>query len=143
MIGFFDFDMTTGITKGKETPSLSEFRNPEYAVEDILNAKSTIITKKVMKRYSRIFILTARSNGKNNEMKNAMKKYFMQNGIYIPNNQILMLGDYMKDRKTAEKKSVVLNRMTQYFGQTVDFWDDDNDNVRYAKCLDRVRTFQV
>lgn len=143
MIGFFDFDMTTGITKGKETPSLSQFKNPEFASQDILNAKPTTITKKVMNRYSKVFILTARNAGKNNEMRNAMKRYFMQNGIYIPNNQILMLGDYMKDRKTAEKKAVVLNRMTQYFGQTVDFWDDDNDNVRYAKCLDRVRTFQV
>lgn len=143
MIGIFDFDMTTGITKGKETPSLSQFKNPEFASQDILNAKPTTITKKVMNRYSKVFILTARNAGKNNEMRNAMKRYFMQNGIYIPNNQILMLGDYMKDRKTAEKKAVVLNRMTQHFGQTVDFWDDDNDNVRYAKCLDRVRTFQV
>lgn len=143
MIGFFDFDMTTGITKGKETPSLSQFKNPEYAVQDILNAKPTTITKKVMNRYSKVFILTARNGGKNNEMRNAMKKYFMQNGIYIPTKQIITLGDYMKDRKTAEKKAVVLNRMSQQFGQTVHFWDDDNDNVRYAKCLDRVKTFQV
>jgi hypothetical protein len=143
MIGFFDFDMTTGITKGKETPSLSQFKNPEYAVQDILNAKPTTITKRVMNRYSKVFILTARNGGKNNEMRNAMKRYFMQNGIYIPTKQIITLGDYMKDRKTAEKKAVVLNRMSQQFGQTVHFWDDDNDNVRYAKCLDRVKTFQV
>jgi hypothetical protein len=143
MIGFFDFDMTTAITKGKETPSFSQFKNPEFAVEDILNAKPTKITKSVMNRYKKVFILTARNDGKNNEMSNAMQKYFMQNGIYIPNNQILMLGDYMKDRKTAEKKSVVLNRLSKHFKQTIHFWDDDNDNVRYAKCLDRVKTFQV
>jgi hypothetical protein len=143
MIGFFDFDMTTGITKGKETPSLSQFKNPEYAVQDILNAKPTTITKRVMNRYSKVFILTARNGGKNNEMRNAMKRYFMQNGIYIPTKQIITLGDYMVNSKTAEKKSVVLNRMSQQFGQTVHFWDDDNDNVRYAKCLDRVKTFQV
>lgn len=143
MIGFFDFDMTTGITKGKETPSLSQFKNPEFAVQDILNAKPTHITKRVMNRYSRVFILTARSSGNNGEMRNALHRYFLQNGIYIPTKQIIMVGDFMKDKKTAEKKSIVLNRLTKQFKQTVHFWDDDSNNVEYAKSVSWVKSIQV
>lgn len=143
MIGFFDFDMTTGITKGKETPSLSEFKNPEFAVEDILNAKPTPITKKVMSRYSKVFILTARSSGNNGEMRNALHRYFLQNGIYIPNNQIIMVGDLMKNKKTYEKKKIVLNRLSEQFRQTVHFWDDDTNNVEYAKSVSWVKSIQV
>lgn len=143
MIGFFDFDMTTGITQGRETPSLSEFKNPEFAVQDILSAKPTHITKNVMNRYSKVFILTARSGGTKGEMRNALHKYFLQNGIYIPTNQIIMVGDLMRDKRTAEKKSIVLNRLTKYFRQTVHFWDDDTHNVEYAKSVNRVKAIQV
>lgn len=143
MIGFFDFDMTTGITKGKETPSLSEFKNPEFAVQDILNAKPTYITKNIMIRYSKVFILTARSGGNSGEMRNALHRYFLQNGIYIPTKQIIMVGDIMKDKKTAEKKSIVLNRLTKQFKQTVHFWDDDSNNVEYAKSVSWVKSIQV
>lgn len=45
MIGVFDFDGTTGITVAKETPCLWQFRNVEFATNDILSARPTIIVE--------------------------------------------------------------------------------------------------
>jgi 5S rRNA maturation endonuclease (ribonuclease M5) len=141
MIGFFDFDMTSAVTKGKETPSLSQFRNVEFATQDILNAKPTKLVQR-MKKYNQVYILTARSSGCG-KMRKAIKNYFMKNGLYIPNKNILMVGDYMQDKKTAEKKAIVLNRFTSINKQVVHFWDDDSDNVEYAKSVKLVKAFQV
>lgn len=140
MIGFFDFDMTTAITIGKETPSLSQFKDCGFAVEDILNAKRTTITNR-MKKYNQVYILTARSSG-NGKMRNAMKKYFMQNGIYIPNNRIIMLGDWTTNLSTAEKKRIALKKYTKRLGK-VHFYDDDSKNVEYSKTLNQVITYQA
>lgn len=139
MIGFFDFDMTTAITIGKETPSLSQFRNHVFAVRDILNAKPTAITNK-MKMYSTAYILTARSSG-SGRMKEAMKKYFLRNGIYIPSSRILMLGDWETSLSTAEKKRSVLERYSRKLGN-IHFYDDDSKNIEACR-LDRVRAFSV
>lgn len=140
MIGFFDFDMTTAITIGKETPSLSQFKDSRFAVRDILNAKTTRLTHK-MKEYSQVYILTARSSGKG-KMRDAMQKYFMRNGIYIPNHRIIMLGDWDTNLSTAEKKRFVLKRYTRTLGK-VNFYDDDTKNVEYSKTLDKVMAYQV
>lgn len=140
MIGFFDFDMTTAITIGKETPSLSQFKDSRFAVRDILNAKATRLTRK-MNEYSQVYILTARSSGKG-KMRNAMQKYFMRNGIYIPNHRIIMLGDWDTNLSTAEKKRFVLKGYTRTLGK-VDFYDDDAKNVEYSRTLDKVMAYQV
>lgn len=140
MIGFFDFDMTTANTVGKESPSLSQFRNASFAVQDILNAKPTSITHR-MKKYRKVFILTARSSG-NGEMRNAMQKYFMRNGIYIPRNRIIMLGDWNTSLATAEKKRYTLKQYTRFLGN-VDFFDDDSKNIEFSSSLEMVRSFQV
>lgn len=139
MIGFFDFDMTTAITIGKETPSLSQFRDSRFAVQDILNAKPTRLTNR-MKQYRTAYILTARSSG-NGKMRKAMQKYFLRNGIYIPVSRILMLGDWETNLSTADKKKSVLERYTRTLGK-VDFYDDDSRNVD-ACGLDTVRAFSV
>lgn len=141
MIGFFDFDMTTAITIGKETPSLSQFKDSRFAVRDILNAKPTSITNR-MKRYRSVYILTARSSG-NGKMRDAMQKYFLRNGIYIPKNRILMVGDYMQHIPTSQKKAIVLNHYANQLNQSIDFWDDDKYNVENARSVNRVRSFQV
>lgn len=141
MIGFFDFDMTTAITIGKETPSLSQFKDCGFAVNDILNAKPTSITNR-MKRYNSVYILTARSSG-NGKMRDAMQKYFLRNGIYIPKNRILMVGDYMQNIPTSQKKAIVLNHYANQLNQNIDFWDDDKYNVENARSVNRVRSFQV
>jgi len=141
MIGFFDFDMTTAITQGKETPSLSQFRNVEFATQDILYARPTKIVQR-MKAYNEVYILTARSSG-NGKMRDSIKKYFQKNGIYIPKKNIIMVGDYMQDKATAEKKAVILNRFTSKIQETVHFWDDDSKNIEYAKYINRVKAFQV
>lgn len=141
MIGFFDFDMTTAITIGKETPSLSQFKDTGFAVRDILNAKPTKIVQK-MKGYREVYILTARSSG-NGKMRDSIKRYFRRNGIYIPTRNIIMVGDYMKDKKTAEKKMIVLNKFARQTEQTIHFWDDDKHNIEYAKYVNRVKAFQV
>lgn len=138
MIGFFDFDMTTAITIGKETPSLSQFKDSRFAVRDILNAKPTSLTRR-MKKYRKVYILTARSSG-NGKMRNAMKKYFLQNGIYIPTSRILMLGDWETNLSTAEKKATVLESFSRKLGK-VDFYDDDIRNVEYGGSVNRVSGF--
>lgn len=143
MIGVFDFDMTTGITKGKETASLSQFINPEIAVPDILSAKPTSITKNRITRYKKVYILTARSGGNKGEMRKALKKYFMQNGLYIPNNQIITAGDFGKNMPTAQKKQLILNSITTQYKQTVHFYDDDSNNVEYARSVSWVKAIQV
>lgn len=143
MIGIFDFDMTTGITQGKETASLSQFINPEIAVPDILSAKPTTLTKNRLTRYKKVYILTARSGGKNGEMRKALKKYFIQNGLYIPNNQIITAGDFDKNIPTAQKKQIILDSITRVYKQTVHFYDDDTNNVEYAKSVNWVKAFQV
>lgn len=139
MIGFFDFDMTTAITIGKETPSLSQFRNSQFAVRDILNAKPTRLTNR-MKDYHKVYILTARSSG-NGKMRQAMKKYFLRNGIYIPTSRILMLGDWETNLSTANKKKSVLERYTRTLGK-VDFYDDDSQNIESCR-LDTVNAYLV
>lgn len=141
MIGFFDFDMTTAVTIGKETPSLSQFKDAGFAVRDILHAKPTKIVQR-MKGYSEVYILTARSSG-NGKMRDSIKRYFKRNGIYIPTRNILMVGDYMQNKKTCEKKKIVLDRFTRLTRQTVHFWDDDPNNVEYARYVDLVKAFQV
>jgi hypothetical protein len=138
MIGFFDFDMTTAITIGKETPSLSQFKDSRFAVRDILNAKPTAITRR-MKKYRKVYILTARSSG-NGKMRNAMKKYFLQNGIYIPNHRIIMLGDWTTNLSTAEKKSKVLTKYSDKLGK-IDFYDDDVHNIEHSKEIEKVSGF--
>lgn len=138
MIGFFDFDMTTAVTIGKETPSLSQFKDSRFAVRDILNAKSTSLTRR-MKKYRNVYILTARSSG-NGKMRNAMKKYFLRNGIYIPNHQIIMLGDWETNLSTAEKKATVLESFSRKLGK-VDFYDDDVHNVERSRLLEKVSGF--
>jgi hypothetical protein len=138
MIGFFDFDMTTAITSGKETPSLSQFTDSRFAVRDILNAKPTSLTRR-MKRYRKVYILTARSSG-NGKMRNAMKKYFLQNGIYIPNHRIIMLGDWTTNLSTAEKKSKVLTRYSDKLGK-IDFYDDDVHNIERSKEIENISSF--
>ncbi len=143
MIGVFDFDMTTGITQGKETASLSQFKNPEIAVPDILSAKPTTITKNRLTKYKKVFILTARSGGNKGEMKNALKKYFIQNGVYIPNNQIITAGDFGYNMTTAQKKQLILSSITKQYKQVVHFYDDDTNNVEYAKSVNWVKSFQV
>lgn len=141
MIGFFDFDMTTAITIGRETPSLSQFKDAGFAVRDILNAKPTKIVQKMV-GYREVYILTARSSG-NGKMKDSIKRYFRRNGIYIPTRNIIMVGDYMKDKKTAEKKMIVLDKFTRKTKRTVHFWDDDTDNIEYARYVNYVKAFQV
>jgi hypothetical protein len=143
MIGVFDFDMTTGITQGKETASLSQFTNPEIAVPDILSAKPTSITKNRLTKYNRVFILTARSGGYRGEMRNALKKYFMQNGVYIPNNQIITAGDFGYNMTTAQKKQFILSNITRRYKQVIHFYDDDTNNVEYARSVRLVQSFQV
>lgn len=138
MIGFFDFDMTTAVTIGKETSSLSQFKDSRFAVRDILNAKPTSLTRR-MKKYRKVYILTARSSG-NGKMRNAMKKYFLRNGIYIPNNQIIMLGDWETNLSTAEKKATVLESFSHKLGK-VDFYDDDVRNVERSRLLEKVCGF--
>lgn len=135
MIGFFDFDMTTAVTIGKETPSLSQFKDSRFAVRDILNAKPTSLTRR-MSKYRKVYILTARSSG-NGKMRNAMKKYFLRNGIYIPNHQIIMLGDWETNLSTAEKKATVLESFSRKLGK-VDFYDDDVHNVEHSRLLEKV-----
>ena len=140
MTGFFDFDMTTAITTAKETPSLSQFKDSRFAVCDILNAKPTSITNR-MKRYTNVYILTARSSGKG-KMRNAIQKYFMRNGIYIPTYKILMLGDWETNLSTAQKKREILKMYARTLN-TVHFYDDDSRNVEYSRTLDRVNSIQV
>lgn len=139
MIGFFDFDMTSAVTIGKETPSLSQFKDTGFAVRDILNAKPTAITNR-MKRYKDVYILTARSSG-NGKMRNAIKKYFLRNGIYIPTHKILMVGDWNTDHNTSEKKRIVLQSYSNKFGK-IHFYDDDSRNVESCK-IRNVVSFQV
>jgi hypothetical protein len=138
MIGFFDFDMTSAVTIGKETPSLSQFTDSRFAVKDILNAKPTTITNR-MKRYKDIYILTARSSG-NGKMRDAIQKYFLRNGIYIPTQKIIMVGDWNTDHKTSDKKRMVLQRYTK-LGK-IHFYDDDPNNVNGCK-IRNVVSFQV
>ena len=138
MIGFFDFDMTSAVTIGKETPSLSQFKDSRFAVKDILNAKPTAITNR-MKKYRNVYILTARSSG-NGKMRNAMKKYFMRNGIYIPTYKIIMLGDWETNLSTAEKKYKVLTYYANRFGK-VDFYDDDVRNIEHSRSVEKVSSF--
>jgi hypothetical protein len=140
MIGFFDFDMTTAITIGKETPSLSQFKDSRFAVKDILNAKPTSITNR-MKEYRQVFILTARSSG-NGKMRDAMQKYFLRNGIYIPHNRIIMLGDWTTNLSTAEKKRLTLQQYTRTLGR-IHFYDDDEKNVEYSRTLSSVTTIRA
>ena len=138
MIGFFDFDMTTAITSGKETPSLSQFTDCGFAVPDILNAKPTALTRR-MKKYRKVYILTARSSG-NGRMRKAMQKYFIQNGIYIPNYQIIMLGDYSSSLSTAQKKAKVLKAYARKVGK-IDFYDDDVHNIEHSRYVENVSSF--
>lgn len=138
MIGFFDFDMTTAVTIGKETPSLSQFKDSRFAVRDILNAKPTNLTRR-MKRYRQVYILTARSSG-NGKMRNAMKKYFLRNGIYIPNSHIIMLGDWTTNLSTAEKKATILESFSRKLGK-VDFYDDDIHNIERSRFVEKVYSF--
>ena len=135
MIGFFDFDMTSAITIGKETPSLSQFRDSTFAVRDILNAKPTSLTRK-MKNYRKVYILTARSSG-NGKMRSAIQNYFLNNGIYIPTNRILMVGDWNTNHTTAQKKRIVLQSYSGKLGK-IHFYDDDPNNVDYANTLKNI-----
>jgi hypothetical protein len=89
-----------------------------------------------MKRYRKVYILTARSSG-NGKMRNAMKKYFLQNGIYIPNHRIIMLGDWTTNLSTAEKKSKVLTRYSDKLGK-IDFYDDDVHNIEHSRYIENV-----
>jgi hypothetical protein len=87
-LGVFDFDMTTGITKQKETPSLSGFRDPRLAVPDILAASPTGLVE-LMKKYGASQILTARSGGPKGEMRTALGTFFKRNGVILPSSSIV------------------------------------------------------
>ena len=105
MIGVFDFDGTTGITVAKETPCLWQFRNVEFATNDILSARPTKLLSR-MKGYRKVCVLTARGSG-NGLMREALRKYFKRNGVYLPSSKIITVGDF--EGSTAEKKQFVLS----------------------------------
>ena len=137
-IGIFDFDMTTAVTVAKETPSLSQFRDVEYATTDILNARPTKLTSRMM-QYKGLYILTARDSGRG-AMRKAMQRFFLHHGVYVPSSNIIMVGDYSGE--THIKKSVMLTRLAKRYGR-VDFFDDDSRNVEVASKISGVRSHEA
>lgn len=140
-MGVFDFDMTTGITKQKETPSLSGFRSPQLAVPDILAATPTSLVK-LMKKYGASQVLTARSGGSRGEMRTALGTFFKKNGVLLPSSRITTLGDQVGSLSTAEKKARALHDMVKKYGG-IDFFDDDQANVDAAKMVRGVSAKKV
>jgi len=140
-LGIFDFDMTTGVTKQKETPSLSGFRNPRLAVPDILGATPTGLVE-LMKKYGASQILTARSGGPRGEMRTALGTFFKRNGVMLPSSSITTLGDQVGNLSTAEKKARALYTIVKKYG-SVDFFDDDTANIDAAKMVRGVNAKRV
>jgi TP901 family phage tail tape measure protein len=140
-MGVFDFDMTTGITKQKETPSLSGFRDPKLAVPDILGATPTGLVG-LMRRYGASQILTARSGGPRGEMRRALGTFFRRSGVMLPQSNIITLGDQVGSLSTAEKKARALYAIVKKYGK-VDFFDDDTANIDAAKMVRGVSARKV
>lgn len=133
-VGVFDFDETTAVTKQRETPSLSGFKNPKLAVPDILSGQATLLVD-MMKKYGFSEILTARSGGPKGEMRGALKTFFKRNGVYLPDSRIITTGDQVSKLPTAERKARALFDLVKKYGQKIDFWDDNADNVAAASMV--------
>lgn len=127
-VGVFDFDETAAITKQRETPSLSGFKDPKLAVPDILSGQATLLVD-LMKKYGFSEVLTARSGGPQGEMRGALKTFFKRNGIYLPDSRLTTTGDQISQLPTAERKARVLFDLVKKYGKKIDFWDDNADNV--------------
>ena len=140
-LGVFDFDMTTGKGAQQETPSLSGFKNPDLAVPDILGAKPTGVIS-LMKQYGASRLLTARSGGPKGEMTTALGSFFKKNGVYLPSNRIETLGDQVNNLSTAEKKARALHALVKRYG-SIDFYDDNKDNVEAGKSVRGVNAHRV
>ena len=141
-LAFTDFDMTAAVSKQKETPSLSGFKNPSLAVPDIMNASPTGLLKLLREQYGGVGVLTARSGGPKGEMKKALQTFFKQNGIMVPDNRLITLGDQIEDVPTPEKKARELHRLVKKYGR-FDYFDDREDIVGAAKEVKGVNARRI
>lgn len=136
-----DHDMTAAVTKGKETPSLSQFKDPKLAVPDILSGNPTGLVS-LLKQYGATKILTARSGGPRGEMGEALQRFYQKNGLLIPRSQIITLGDQVNDIPTPERKARALFDIVKKYG-SVDFFDDHPDNIDAAKGVRGVNARRI
>ena len=141
-LAFTDFDMTAAVSKQKETPSLSGFKNPSLAVPDIMNASPTGLLKLLKEEYGGVGVLTARSGGPKGEMKKALQTFFMRNGIMVPDNRLITLGDQIEDIPTPEKKARELHKLVKKYGR-FDYFDDREDIVGAAKEVKGVNARRI
>jgi len=136
-----DHDMTGAVTAGKETPSLSQFKDPKLAVPDIMSGSPTKLIG-LLKQYGATQILTARSGGPKGEMRDALKRFYNKNGLLIPDSRITTLGDQINDIPTPERKARALFDLVKKYGK-VDFFDDDPRNIEAAKDVKGVNARRV
>ena len=142
-IAVSDHDMTGAVTKGKETPSLSNFIRPEIAVPDILSGKPTKLIH-LLKQYGATQILTARAGGPRGEMKKALGAFYEKNGLLIPQSRITTLGDQINDIPTPERKARALYELVKRYGKgNVHFFDDSEENINAAKDVKGVTARRI
>lgn len=85
-----------------------------------------------------IYILTARSPS----IKNSIWTYLKRNGIIIPDENIIAVGDEEGNTNTAERKKEVLSQLKPKYTSIL-FYDDSEDNIRLAGEIGGIDTILV
>lgn len=123
-----------------EEIDISEFKDPRIIMKARLlktwgylkNIDSAI---KQGRSTSDIFILTARSSIAQTSIHNLFKK----NGINIPEDHIITIGDDKGEINIPQEKKKVLQGLVKLYDD-ITFFDDNPENIKLAQEIGKIRT---
>jgi len=146
-------DVKTGKTIKSLTPAEFNFFTPnskhtlsfsEFEDFDILKQASFIthVLEELQKFYNsgvHVAIVTARSNSK------MIRDFFLHNGIDIHPDLVIAVNDPKQNLKgnIAERKKEALHRLVEDGYRDLIFFDDNDDNLRLAKEIEKEKDVKV
>lgn len=121
------------------------FDYTEFESEDILNNKSVFLKywdtlQREYRKGTHIGILTARNN------KDMFFRFFKNNGIEIKKELVFAISDpkiRLKGETIEDRKAEVIKKLARWGYQTIVFFDDNLENLRTAKKLEKVCNIKV
>jgi len=123
-----------------EDIDVSEFKDPRiimrakpFKMWPALQNMDTAI--KQGRSTSEIFILTARSP----IAKTPIYNFFQRNGINIPEDHIITIGDDIGEISIPEEKRKVLTMLASQYDDLT-FFDDNPENIKLAQEIGKIRT---
>jgi FMN phosphatase YigB (HAD superfamily) len=123
-----------------EELDLTEFKDPRFILKArplkmwvaLQNMDSAI---KQGRSTSEIFILTARSA----IAQMPIYTFFQRNGINIPEDHIITIGDDKGEISIPEEKRKILQRLANEYDD-ITFFDDNPENIKLAQEIGKIRT---